>query len=180
MSQAVLELPPVPAPGKACGSCGLCCKVLAIEALSKADGVWCSHFRKGGGCGFYEHRPAACRGFHCLWLTSEKLGDDWRPDKAGFVMYSDRDGKRLNVVVDPGKPAAWRREPYYSYIKAMSRRSFDGYELVVCVGDRRTVVFPTEDVELGVLNPGHKLVSGYVNRDGAQVPFAMVLSDAEG
>jgi len=179
MNQTALELPPIPAPAKACGSCGLCCKVLAIEALDKADGVWCSHFRKGGGCGFYEHRPAACRGFHCLWLTSEKLGDDWRPDKAGFVMYSDRDGKRLNVVVDPGKPAAWRREPYYSYIKAMSRRSFDGYELVVCIGDRRIVVFPGEEIDLGVLSPDSKLVSGYVERDGALTPFAMVLADVE-
>lgn len=174
------DVVPGPAPGKACGSCGMCCKVLAIDELNKPDGVWCGHFRKGGGCGSYETRPGACRGFHCLWLTSEKLDETWRPDKAGFLMYSDRDGKRLNVVVDPGKPAAWKREPYYRRIKAMSQRAYDGYELVVCVGDRRTVVFPTEDVELGVLNPGHKLVSGYVNRDGAQVPFAMVLSDAEG
>lgn len=168
-----------PAPGKACGSCGLCCKVLAIEALEKPDGVWCGHFKKGGGCGYYEHRPPACRGFHCLWLTSSRLGDEWRPDKAGFVMYSDRDGKRLNVVVDPGKPAAWRREPYYSYIKAMSRRALEGYELVVCVGDRRTVVFPTEEIDLGVLPPDRKLVSGYVEQDGALTPFAMVLADAD-
>lgn len=164
---------------KSCGSCGLCCKVLAIEALDKPDGAWCGHFRKGGGCGFYEHRPAACRAFECLWLTSVRLGDEWRPDKAGFVMYVDRDGKRLNVVVDPGKPAAWRREPYYSYIKSMSRRALDGYELVVCIGDRRTVVFPTEEIDLGVLPPDRKLVSGYVERDGALTPFAMVLADPD-
>lgn len=164
---------------KSCGSCGLCCKVLAIEALDKPDGAWCGHFKKGGGCGFYEHRPAACRAFECLWLTSARLGDEWRPDKAGFVMYVDRDGKRLNVVVDPGKPAAWRREPYYSYIKSMSRRALDGYELVVCIGDRRTVVFPTEEIDLGVLPPDRKLVSGYVERDGALTPFAMVLADAD-
>lgn len=164
---------------KSCGDCGLCCKVLAIEALDKADGVWCGHFRKGGGCGFYADRPAACRSFHCLWLSSERLGDAWRPDRAGFVMYSDRDGKRLNVVVDPGKPAAWRREPYFSYIKAMSRRAFEGCELVVCVGDRRIVVFPDEEIDLGVLPPDRKLVSGYVERGGALTPFAMVLADAD-
>ena len=56
-----------------------------LTALYKADGVWCQHFRKGGGCGQYDLRPAACRGFHCLWLTSTRLGDEWRPDKAGFV-----------------------------------------------------------------------------------------------
>jgi hypothetical protein len=135
-------------------------------------------FRKGSGCGDYEARPQACRGFHCLWLTSEKLDDAWRPNKAGFLMYPDRDGKRLNVVVDPGKPSSWRREPYYSRLKAMSQRAYDGYELLICIGDRRVVMFPTEDVDLGVLNPDHKLVSGYVDKDGDKVPFAMVLSDA--
>jgi hypothetical protein len=166
------------APDKACGSCGMCCKVLAIQVLNKPGGTWCGSYRKGAGCGVYETRPAPCQGFHCLWLTSEKLGDDWRPDRAGFLMYTDRDGKRLNLVVDPGKPTAWRREPYYQKLKAMSRRALDGYELVVCIGDRRIVIFPSEDVDLGVVNPDHKLVSGYADRDGQQVPFAMVLKDA--
>ena len=165
--------------GKACGTCGMCCKVLHISELEKPAGVWCGHFKKGSGCGDYAGRPSACRGFLCLWITSEKLDDAWRPDKAGFLMYADRDGKRLNVVVDVGKPTAWQREPYYSRLKAMSRRALDGYELLVCIGDRRIVMFPSEDVDLGVLNPDHKLVSGYVERDGAQVPFAMVLSDVE-
>ena len=52
-----------------------------------------------------------------------------------------------------------------------------GFELMICIGDRRVVMFPSEDVDLGVLNPDHKVVSGYVERDGLQVPFAMVLSD---
>jgi hypothetical protein len=174
MSEAASEI----AAGKACGSCGMCGKVLAIQVLDKPGGVWCGAYRKGAGCGVYDTRPAPCRGFHCLWLTSEKLSDDWRPDRAGFLMYTDRDGKRLNVVVDPGKPAAWRREPYYQRLKAMSRRALDGYELVICVGDRRIVLFPSEDVDLGVVDPDHKLVSGYADRDGQKVPFAMVLKDA--
>ena len=41
--------------GKTCGDCGLCCKLLGIEAIKKAPGQWCGHFRKGvGGCGIYE------------------------------------------------------------------------------------------------------------------------------
>ena len=163
---------------KICGSCGMCCKVLHISELAKPAGAWCGRFRKGAGCGDYDGRPAACRGFLCLWLTAERLDAAWRPDRAGFLMYADRDGKRLNVVVDPGKPTAWTREPYYSRLKAMSRRAEDGYELLVCIGDRRVVVFPTEDIDLGVLDPDHKLISGYVERDGLQRPFAMVLSDA--
>jgi len=155
----------------------MCCKVLHIGELSKDAGVWCGHFRKGGGCGNYEARPQACRGFTCLWLDSVRLDDAWRPDRAGFLMYPDKDGKRLNVVVDTGKPTAWKREPYYSKLKAMSQRAYDGFELMICIGDRRVVMFPSEDVDLGVLNPDHKVVSGYVEREGVQVPFAMVLSD---
>lgn len=178
MSEAASIPVSAPVPSKSCGDCGMCCKVLHISELNKAAGQWCGVFRKGSGCGDYEARPQACRGFHCLWLTSEKLDDAWRPNKAGFLMYPDRDGKRLNVVVDPGKPSSWQREPYYSRLKAMSQRAYDGYELLICIGDRRVVMFPTEDVDLGVLNPDHKLVSGYVDKDGDKVPFAMVLSDA--
>ena len=165
--------------GKSCGDCGMCCKVLHIAELEKDAGTWCGHFKKGGGCGNYEARPAPCRGFTCLWLSSDKLDPSWRPDKAGFLMYTHKDGKRLNVVVDPGKPTAWKREPYYSRLKRMSQRAHDGFELMVCVGDRRVVMFPSEDIDLGVLDTDHKVVSGFVDRDGTQVPFAMVLSDAE-
>ena len=36
-----------------------------------------------------------------------------------------------------------------------------------------------EDIDLGVLHPDHKVVSGYVEREGMKVPFAMVLSDVD-
>lgn len=162
---------------KTCGDCGMCCKLLAIQALDKAAGTWCSHFK--AGCSIYADRPPACSGFICLWLDSEKLDDAWRPDRAKFLMYTEKDGRRLNVIVDPAQPLAWKREPYYRRIKAMSQRAQDGYELVVCIGDRRIVVFPHEDVDLGPVNPEHKIVSGYATHDGERVPFAMVLSDAD-
>jgi len=165
------------ADGKSCGSCGMCCKLLGVAALEKPAGSWCAHYARGRGCTIYQDRPAACAGFECLWLDSEKLDDAWRPDRAKFVLYTERDGARLNVVVDPGNPAAWRREPYYSRLKAMSQRAVEGCELLVSVGDRRFVIFPEEDVDLGVIDPEHKIVSGYATRDGEQVPYAMVLSD---
>ncbi len=164
---------------KACGDCGMCCKLLSIEALAKPAGAWCGSFKRGQGCSIYADRPPACQGFICLWLDSEKLDDAWRPDRAKFLMYTERDDRRLNVIVDPSQPGAWQKEPYYSRIKAMSQRAIDGYELVVCIGDRRIVVFPHEDVDLGVINPEHKLICGYALRDGVQVPYAMVLSDLE-
>jgi len=166
------------ADGKSCGSCGMCCKLLGVDAVQKPAGSWCRHYRRGQGCEIYHERPGACASFECLWLDSDKLGEAWRPDRAKFVMYTEREGLRLNVIVDPASPTAWRREPYYSRIKAMSQRTAEGCELVVCVGERRIVVFPHEDVDLGLVDPEHKIVSGFALRDGERVPYAMVLSDA--
>lgn len=166
--------------GKSCGDCGLCCKLLGVAAIDKKTGQWCVQFRKGGGgCGIYADRPQACHDFVCLWLTSERLDEAWKPNRARFVMFTEQDGRRLNVVVDPAEPLAWRREPYYGRIKAMSSRSEDGHELVVSVGDRRFVIFPHEDVDLGIINPDHKIVSGFATVDGERRPYAMVLSDLE-
>jgi hypothetical protein len=136
-----------------CGECSMCCQHLLIEALEKPAGVLCSHFK--GGCTIYEGRPNSCRGFHCGWLKSQRLapawrmGPEWRPDRAKFIMF----------------------------IKRMSLRVVEGYELLVYVGDRLTVVFPNEDVDLGPVKPEDKIVFGYTERDGQQVPCATVLSD---
>jgi hypothetical protein len=164
---------------KTCGDCGLCCKLLGIQALDKPAGSWCPHYQRGVGCGQYELRPDACRGFECLWLQSEKLDDAWKPNKAKFVMYTERQDKRLNVIVDPNSPMAWKVEPYYGRLKAMSQRAYHGHELVIAIGDRRIVMFPEEDVDLGVINPDHRIVSGYADRDGVPIYYAMVLSDVD-
>ena len=162
---------------KSCGECSLCCKLLGVAAIAKTAGAWCGHFRRGGGCGIYADRPDACRTFQCLWTTSAGLDERWRPDRARLVLFTEQDGRRLTVVADPADPLAWRREPYYSRLKTMSQRAADGYELLVTAGDRRWVIFPDRDVDLGLVDPEHKIVSGFADRDGVKVPFAMVLSD---
>jgi hypothetical protein len=164
---------------KPCGDCTLCCKVMGVAAVNKPGGVWCSHIRRGAGCAIYADRPASCSTFQCLWSGSENLDDRWRPDRARFLMFTENGGKRLNVVADPGYPAAWRQEPYYSRLKAMSQRAYDGFELVVCIGDRRIVIFPDQEADLGAVRPDQKIVSGYAKKDGQDVAFAMVLSDVE-
>ena len=161
---------------RSCGDCGLCCKLLGVAPIDKPAGRWCSHYSRRG-CGIYAQRPGPCSSFTCLWLDSERLDESWRPSKAKFVMYTERDDKRLNIVVDPAAPTAWTREPYYSFIKRMSERAYDGHELVVSVGDRRIVVFPHEDVDLGIVNPNHLIISGYADRGGERVPYAMVMSE---
>ncbi|MDP3174533.1 MAG: YkgJ family cysteine cluster protein [Phenylobacterium sp.] len=163
--------------GRSCGDCSLCCKLLGVEAIDKPAGSWCGHFHRGRGCSVYETRPAACATFNCLWLSSPGLDERWLPDRSHLVLFTEQDGRRLTVVVDPSDPLAWRREPFYSRIKAMSQRAADGYELLISTGDRRAVVFPDQDIDLGLVDPSHKIISGYADRDGARVPFAMVLSD---
>lgn len=162
---------------KSCGACSLCCKLLGVAALDKPSGRWCAHFRKGAGCGVYADRPPACVSFQCLWTGSETLDEAWRPDRAKFVLFTEQDGRRLSVVVDPAHPDAWRREPYYARLKAMSQRAQDGFELLISIGDRRIVLFPDQEADLGVVDPDHKIVSGYATRDGERVPFALVASD---
>lgn len=114
---------------KSCGDCGLCCKIMGVEALAKPAGRWCVHFRRGRGCGVYEDRPGDCRAFNCLWLLTEALGPDWKPSTAGFVMHSDQG--RLIVECDAARPHDWRREPYQAQLR---RWAVAGQEVLIFVG----------------------------------------------
>ncbi|MFN4296847.1 MAG: YkgJ family cysteine cluster protein [Brevundimonas sp.] len=121
-----------PAPPRACGDCGLCCKIMGVEAIAKPPRKWCGHFRKGRGCSIYADRPSACGAFNCTWLLAPNLGDEWRPDRAGFVMHSEDGGQRLVVEADGAAPQAWRREPYQATLRDWART----IEVVVFVADR--------------------------------------------
>ena len=46
-------------PGRACGTCMMCCKVPYIKEFEKPAGVWCRHAVPGKGCGIYESRPGS-------------------------------------------------------------------------------------------------------------------------
>jgi len=147
----------------------MCCKLMAIPALEKPAGAWCPKYVMKKGCGDYERRPDACRAFECLYLLADGLGDAWRPDKARFVVWSGREGRRLIVDVDPANPGAWRQAPYYAQIKAWAdRRHPEAFEVTVRVAGRLTIVFPEADIDLGAEQP-LSIESGY---DGANRPFA--------
>ena len=92
------------AEGKSCGECGLCCKLIGVESISKPQFVWCKSYRKGVGCKVYDDRPSDCRAFVCYWMHTPNLGEEWRPDRCGFVMHIADGGTRLNIEVDPGSP----------------------------------------------------------------------------
>lgn len=69
-----------------CGSCRICCIVLDVEALEKAQDQPCRHLCHKG-CGIYERRPGACRDFSCAWLAG-LLGAHDRPDKTRHVVWT--------------------------------------------------------------------------------------------
>jgi hypothetical protein len=149
-----------PGADRSCGSCSVCCKVLGIETLGKPQGTWCPRCKIGIGCGDYDNRPQECRTFACLWLTQSFLGPEWKPERAGFVLAAEHGGARLVVYVDPGKPTAWRKEPYFRQIKAWAAAAAARrHQVIVFVNNRAVAVLPDREVDLGLLKPGDKVVS---------------------
>jgi len=105
---------------RACGDCTLCCKVMAIEELSKPASRWCRHCKPGCGCQIYDSRPGECRDFNCLWLIDQRFGPHWRPNKSKLVLTTSEDG--IEVRCDPTFPDAWAQG-------AVSRRDSDHGDL---------------------------------------------------
>lgn len=118
-------------PARGCEGCGLCCKIMGVNEIEKPPHRWCSHFSKRGGCAIYETRPGACRAFNCLWLLTEALGQEWRPDRAGFVLHTELSGQRLIVETEPSRPNAWRKAPFEAAIRAWAS---SGLEVMVFCG----------------------------------------------
>jgi hypothetical protein len=133
----------VPAPGPAketvaahgCGSCTLCCKLMAVQDLPepKPRDQWCPHCIQGKGCGIYESRPASCRVFDCVWLQKPRLPDSLRPDRCKVVLSTVEKDRTLVANVDPGFPDAWRR-PEMARLLALNMRR--GVKIMVRVADR--------------------------------------------
>jgi hypothetical protein len=161
---------------KACGECGLCCKVLEFPELKKPRDVWCRHFVKGEGCGVHADRPQSCRDYQCTWTWAAPLDARWRPDRAGFVLHPGPNPSEVEIVVDPGRPDAWRSEPYYSQIKQWADpRNLSITRIIVRTGGRLIVVFAEADIDLGLPPPNDTMPYihwGYEMRDGRLQPYA--------
>lgn len=151
-----------PAPGKSCGSCTLCCKVLGITALQKPEGKWCQHCTPGVGCRMYEQRPDECRSFFCLWLVDPGLGPEWKPERSKFVLTASAEGNRMDIHCDPGYPHAWRREPYRQRVQewALAARPSGG-TVMVRVGKDTSLVAPEGEFPLGEVAEEDRIVSEF-------------------
>jgi hypothetical protein len=86
------------------------------------------------------------------------LGDEWRPDRAGFVMHIADQGRRLNVEADPVSPNAWRKEPYFSALQHLSEQgAAKGLDLLIWVGRRCFRLEAGALVDLGLQRESPKL-----------------------
>jgi hypothetical protein len=146
-------------PGRECGTCMLCCKVMAIEALGKPPGTWCRHIKRGTGCEIYETRPDECRIFYCHWMLEKNLPDEWKPERAKFALVVNAGG-HITAFCDPGLPSAWRKSPYYETIKrwaAEGVRANPTRIVMVRTGLRGMVVLPDREVDIGNVGPGESI-----------------------
>ena len=146
-------------PGRACGTCMMCCKVPSIEEFAKPPGVWCRHAVSGKGCNIYPERPGSCRAFYCLWMQDESFGPEWKPDKAKFVVYVQRNGANLQIAVDPNFPNAWMKAPYQAQIRQWAAAGAErGQFVFVRIGPRMIALLPGRDVDLGRVDASDEIV----------------------
>ena len=146
-------------PGRACGSCTLCCKLIAVAELGKPPGTWCAHCVRGQGCGIYQSRPTECRTFFCHWMLEKGLTPDWKPDKAKFALVTSAGG-HITAFVDPGAPTAWRKSPYFETLKRWSlegARASPARIVTVRIGPRAIVVLPDREIDAGQVGPDDAL-----------------------
>jgi len=151
-------------PGRACGTCTLCCKVIAVADFDKPPGVWCPHCVRGKGCGIYETRPTDCRTFFCEWMHTSSLGPEWKPERAKFALVTG-EGGHLTAFVDPGSATAWRKAPYFETFKRWSleaARARPPRIVTIRVGSRVTIVLPDREIDVGHVGPDEsvRLVPG--------------------
>lgn len=142
------------APGRVCGSCTMCCKVVKNDELNKPAGRWCVNARTGVGCVIHDTRPLSCQIFQCMWLSSNMLSDEWKPDRARFVVAVEVNGA-LQIMCDPAQPTAWRREPYHSHIRRWAEHGMNIQKpVLLMIGDKVSVILPNTELPVGELQPG--------------------------
>jgi hypothetical protein len=154
--------------GRGCKDCTLCCKLLGIAALEKPRATWCTHCDVKAGCKIHGAHPAECKDFYCGYLTNAALDERWAPTRSKMVLaYDEVHAPRLSVHVDPARPDAWRKEPYYSQIKrwAVAAAAQRG-QVIVWQGRSTIAVLPDRDKDLGEVRPDQFIITS--TRQGPQ------------
>jgi hypothetical protein len=123
-----------------------------VVELGKAAGKWCSHCKPGRGCTIHDKLPSECAAFNCLWKTEPTMSMQWKPDQSKMVLTLHPETNNIQVVVDPGVPSAWTRQPYHGQLRLLSKSNMPkGHLVVVFVNELATLILPDQDVQLGSL-----------------------------
>ena len=117
--------------------------------MNKPAGRRCLHHSKARGCAIYADRPEDCRIFNCLWLLTDALDEEWKPDRAGFVLHSDQG--RLIVEADPSRPHDWRRPAYEPALRLWAAA---GQEVLVFNGQQGLRLGAAGDRPVRRVTPG--------------------------
>jgi hypothetical protein len=173
------------APGRSCGKCSMCCKLLHVIELNKPANKWCEHCRPGyGGCSIYDTRPSICRDFGCGWLMSPAVAPEWYPLLSHMILALAPFNGVLTctVTVDPNFPWMWKEQPYYSQLKQMAYnglhvKSADDILLVHVRLERRVwLLLPDEDIEI---TNGSYIIKAVANGQWGVEQFATQTAAAE-
>jgi hypothetical protein len=130
----------VPAPGKSCGSCTECCKILTVDELQKPGGIYCPHCALGSGCRIYPGRPPSCRTFMCGWLLHPHMGPELKPDKCHVVLMEQTESRVLVADCDPDRPDAWRAPDVINLLRLLAMRLGPGWKVFAAVEQRTWLV----------------------------------------
>ena len=176
-------------PGRECGTCTLCCKLIAVTELHKPRSTMCVHCIPEGGCGIHETRPHSCRGYFCNWLLLDGLGPEWKPEQCKFVLQSVgySDGTQcLAVNVDPDFPDCWRVSPFYERIKRWAVKAADQvsggiHYVIVLIDQQKIVILPDREIDLGVFTDDDQIsIDRKISFKGVEFSFRKVSKNETG
>ena len=91
----------------------------------------------------------------------------WRPSNSKIVLAADADHNRIVAHVDPDRPRAWLKDPFYKTLKEWSIAAMpqDG-QVLVCIGRKMIVILPNKDVHLGIVADDEVIVTKQTLMDG--------------
>jgi hypothetical protein len=142
-----------------CDGCTLCCKVMEVQEIAKPGGQWCQHCTTGVGCGIYAARPRACSAYVCGYLTISELGPEWKPATSRLVLPATVLDGSIIIQVDPARPDAWKKQPYYAELQKWAERALAHNQRVVVYAARRSIVIlPDHAADLGDVRPEELIV----------------------
>jgi hypothetical protein len=114
----------------------------------------------------------------CHWLLDPRWGPEWKPNKAKFVLYAENN--TLSIHPDPSAAEPWRREPYYSALRAQAANALQRGAMVLIAERGHTKIFLPDGVtDLGVVTPDQRIVVEQRHEGGRVVYAPRVTSDEE-